>query len=182
MKLSANIFAFVLTGYFATAEAYTVVLYKDKGCDGTDHGVMCSHFDDPLVCCAAPEGVLFVSVGDDGHWAYSIQNGDHCGVILGSDENCFSADNGLEVISGGSVVGIAETAQSSKERPKVVTADTWFYRNGTTKYTIPTDSEEGKQLASMKDRDDRVALLPVKEKQSNLSSRVRPLEYVRASY
>lgn len=157
MKLPANIFGFVLTGYFATAEADTVALFTDKGCDGSDQGVACYDIDDPLACCAAPEGSLYVAVGEDGHWAYIIQNGDRCGVILGSDENCFSADNGLEVISGGSVVGIADTAQSSKER-KVVTADTWFYRNGTTEYTIPTDSEEGKQLAFMKDRDDRAAL------------------------
>lgn len=157
MKLLAKATIAVLMALLPTANTYVVSLFKQKGCDTQDLGAECRDIDD-FTCCVGPKGQLFVSVGQDGHWAYSTQNDDECGVILGNDEDCFSVDNGLEVISGGSVLGIVSDALATTQtrQRKAVTADTWFYRNGTVKYALPVESEDGKKYADLEDWDARV--------------------------
>jgi hypothetical protein len=142
------------------ASSYTVSLFHAKGCSYEDVGAECGDIDE-LTCCAAPAGQLFVSVGQDGNWGYSSQNGDACGVILGSNNGCFSVENGLDVISGGSVVGIVRQAAvaARSEQRKVVTADTWFYRNETAKYTLAIDSDAGREYAALEDRDAQVMFI-----------------------
>ncbi|KAL4886040.1 hypothetical protein BJY04DRAFT_178404 [Aspergillus karnatakaensis] len=82
---------------------------------------------------------------------YSIRNYDSCGLVIGSTPNeCVSIDSGVEMISGGSVVGIAMTPKATGREPiKHVTADTWFYRNGTARYTLAIDSDEGREFDAL---------------------------------
>lgn len=137
-----------------------LALFHAKGCSYEDVGAECGDIDE-LTCCAAPAGQLFVSVGQDGNWGYSSQNGDACGVILGSNNGCFNVENGLDVISGGSVVGIVRQAAVAalSEQRKVVSADTWFYRNETAKYTLAIDSDAGREYAALEDRDTQVMFI-----------------------
>lgn len=156
MELSSQLAAAMLLTLFSGADAYTVSLFSEEGCEPEDLGVEC-HDIDQLTCCVAPEGSLFVSVGTDGHRAYSTQNDDRCGVILGSNNGCFSVSNDLDIISGGSVIGIVGNAAAAQAQPlKAVNADTWFYHNGTAKYTLPVNSEDGKFFAALGDRDAKV--------------------------
>ncbi|KAL4913235.1 hypothetical protein BDW62DRAFT_168651 [Aspergillus aurantiobrunneus] len=152
MYLPAKATLAILMALLPTVNSYIVAFFTEKGCDDDDWGTECGDIDS-LSCCAAPAGRLYVSVGHDANWGYSLQNDDSCGVVLGSGDGCYSVDSGIDAISGGSVVGIAETPSKRSEPPKVVKADTWFYRNGTDKYTLPIDSDNGRLFDALKDRD-----------------------------
>lgn len=136
-----------------TANSYTVAFFSGKNCNpDTRTGVQCGGIDQ-VTCCQGLEGDLYVSVGDDASWGYSMQDGDPCGIVLGSGEGCYSADNGIEVITGGSVVGLVDRAEGQRsEPPKVAKVDSWFYRNGTEKYTLPIDSDDGRFFRSLEDQ------------------------------
>lgn len=145
----------LLMALVLTANSYIVAFFEGQNCDPDTHaGAECTDIDQ-LTCCVAPEGRLFVSVGQDASWGYSIQDDDACGVVLDSGEDCYSVDSGLEVISGGSVVGIVGTSSQQSEPPKVAKADTWFFRNGTEKYTLPVDSDYGRLYGLLEDPDVR---------------------------
>ena len=152
MHFSIKATVVYLIAVLPTVNSYIVAFFKEQGCDPADWGSECGDVDD-FTCCEAPEGQLYVSVGHDANWGYSLQGGDSCGVIISNGDGCVSIDSGLESISGGSVVGIANRKRS--EPPKVAKADTFFYLNGTEKYTLPIDSDDGRLFESIKDREEQ---------------------------
>ena len=81
-----------------------VSLYHEQKCDYTSLGAECGNIDADT-CCKSRDDALFVSVGTNGDeaYAFSLQDGDECGLEVGKDENaCYSSPNDVAGIMGGS--------------------------------------------------------------------------------
>lgn len=153
MHLPTKTTVTLLMALLPGANSYMIGFFNGKDCDqDTRAGVMCTDIDQ-LTCCAGRPGKLYVSVGEDASWGYSKKDDEPCGVVLGSGDSCYSVDNDIEVITGGSVVGIVGGTSKRSMPPKVATVDSFFYRNGTERYTLPIDSDDGRLYESFEDVD-----------------------------